>query len=295
MRKAEYLRSAAIMGALVFLSASGFAADRPYRTSQEPYPVSNPQPEETDVWAGGWYLRGDAGISVPFEPTLKTDTPISAIKYEDVKTDVSGFGGLGFGYAFSNGIRVDLTADYTLPYQITGFGSRASSTSSSVPTVFETKIQSATVMANGYYDIGTWSNITPYLGAGVGVSWTRVTDSFLDPDIAIELAKVQGLTVHMDGANNRQADYDSYNFAWALMAGAAIRLSDHFDVDVGYRYLNTGTTRSGGTMATDPRATLTGGVANPDQGQTKSLNNYTRILDSGEHQMRIGIRYKFTP
>ncbi len=81
-----------------------------------------------------------------------------------------------------------------------------------------------------YFDIPTGSMITPYLGAGAGYGWGTV-----------------------DGGRDRDG------FAYALMAGASVDLTDNVSADVGYRFRN--------------------------------------VLSSGdnpmEHQVLVGLRYKF--
>ena len=89
----------------------------------------------------------------------------------------------------------------------------------------------ATGLANLYFDIPMDSIITPYIGAGAGYGWGTV-----------------------DGGNN-----DKDGFAYALMAGASVSLTDNLDLDVGYRY----------------REVMTGG------------NN------PAEHQILTGLRYGF--
>ena len=39
---------------------------------------------------------------------------------------------------------------------------------------------------------------------------------------------------------DRRASGTYYNFAWALMAGAAYDIYDHTKLEIGYRYLNLG-------------------------------------------------------
>ena len=61
----------------------------------------------------------------------------------------------------------------------------------------------STITGNLYFDIPMDSVITPYLGAGAGYGWTGGRDE---------------------------------GFAFALMAGAELSLSDNLSADLGYRY-----------------------------------------------------------
>ena len=65
----------------------------------------------------------------------------------------------------------------------------------------------STALGNLYFDIPTNTMITPYLGAGAGYGWGTV-----------------------DGGNDKDG------FAFAIMAGASIGLTDSIDMDVGYRF-----------------------------------------------------------
>ena len=64
-----------------------------------------------------------------------------------------------------------------------------------------------TALANAYFDIPTGTAFTPYLGAGAGYGWGTV-----------------------DGGDDKDG------FAYALMAGVGVNLSDNVALDVGYRF-----------------------------------------------------------
>ncbi len=66
-----------------------------------------------------------------------------------------------------------------------------------------------TVMANGYYDMETNSEITPYLMAGAGI---------LNADVS-------------------WASDTSTSFAWQVGAGLGFKIDNNMTFDVGYRYL----------------------------------------------------------
>lgn len=66
-----------------------------------------------------------------------------------------------------------------------------------------------TVMANGYYDFDSGSNITPYLMAGAGVA---------DVDVS-------------------WSTNDSTSFVWQIGAGVGYKVDDNITLDLGYRYI----------------------------------------------------------
>ncbi len=115
--------------------------------------------------------------------------------------DAAGLG-VGVGYQYNAWLRGDITLDYQ-------FGSRFPIGDN--PDVANAKLWSSALFANGYIDLGTWYGVTPYVGAGVGTAYNHVAQ---------------------DGR---------WNFAYALMAGAAYHLSPNLSVDFGYRFADLGT------------------------------------------------------
>jgi opacity protein-like surface antigen len=133
--------------------------------------------------------------------------------------------GLGVGYQFSSWLRGDVTLDYQ-------FGSRFAVSDN--PIVANGNMWSSAVFANGYVDLGTWYGVTPYVGAGVGTAYN-----------------------HLESEGR-------WNFAYALMAGAAYHLSPNLSVDFGYRYA--------------------------DLGSAVAFNN--SLIDVTAHEFKVGFRYK---
>lgn len=79
-----------------------------------------------------------------------------------------------------------------------------------------TKIESQSLMINGYYDIDTGSKLTPYVGAGIGY------------------AKIKGKVLESSYSE------DGNNFAWQVGAGVGYALNDKVSLDAGYRYVDYG-------------------------------------------------------
>lgn len=135
----------------------------------------------------GWYLRGDVGYSIETSG--------------DADSKWSGSG--GFGYHFNDFVRSDLTVEYNKG-SFSGAGSQ--------------DFTSYGFMLNGYFDLGTYVGITPYVGGGVGYmnsGWDDYTD---------------GLGVTYNGVSD-------WRFAYQLSAGLAYNLTRNLKLDVGYRYL----------------------------------------------------------
>jgi opacity protein-like surface antigen len=102
------------------------------------------------------------------------------------------------------------------------------------------------LLANGYLDLGTWDGFTPYIGAGAGVTWARINQSV---NFAFNGMPCQASCGFIPNGGNivTFADFDNsqskltWRFAWAAMAGVAIAMTDHTQLDVGYRFLDLGT------------------------------------------------------
>jgi opacity protein-like surface antigen len=126
----------------------------------------------------------------------------------------------GVGCYLTDHLRADLTVGYRSTTKLRdGFNSLSA------------KLTSYNAMINGYFDLGDFGAITPYVGAGIGVARNRVH--------SIDLPAGQSA-----GTNT--------SLAWALHAGASFQLSDNVSLDASYRYIDLGKTKS--SSAVDPVA-----------------------------------------
>ena len=78
-------------------------------------------------------------------------------------------------------------------------------------------------IANTYVDLGTISGITPYVGAGAGLIYSRHNVDIDAPSVGIDFEGV-----------NRQ-----YNFAYTLNAGVAYKVANNTSIDLGYQFLHS--------------------------------------------------------
>jgi opacity protein-like surface antigen len=196
-------------------------------------------PVFVEQYQSGWYLRADLGYR--WNDLDGIDRVIGAVPTGTTIDDrfTAGFGG---GYK-AGWFRSDVTLDWA---------PRASVTA--VTPDYRMKIETTTLLANFYLDLGTWSGFTPYVGAGVGMSWNRTSDYMSN---ALLLPGLDGL---------KEARWE---FAWAAIAGMSYHLSPNLLLDASYRYLNLGD-------AITPIA---------------SNNNQLTIKDMTAQEVRIGLRY----
>ena len=138
----------------------------------------------------GWYLRGDVGyaFSHKFDDTSNNPGFSSSQTLFD--------GSIGMGYHFNDYFRADLNFGI-LPsnkfgdsIDTTCAGSTTTTTTDNISNTITSQIttrptsqpckgssdasnKAYSLMANGYVDLGTYVGITPYIGAGAGVVYSK--------------------------------------------------------------------------------------------------------------------------
>ncbi len=199
----------------------------------------DPAPQTKVEFGTGWYIRGDTAWAFDNGPVLSpTLSSVSSKVRNAVSVD------LGSGYKYNNWVRGDLTLGFFSTQPIFAGGTPYAGS-----TPYMTgELKKYLLLLNGYVDLGTWYGITPYVGAGAGGDLINSVN--LLPTSAF--------------INSTQ----KYNFAWALMAGAAYNLTDNASIEIGYRYVNFGN--------------FTGG--NSSTGATFSKN-------LSAQEIRLGVRY----
>jgi opacity protein-like surface antigen len=264
------LKRAAIAGTAVFaIIPAAYAADLPPIIQKAPIPVAE---------FGGWYLRGDIGISNERAGSFWQEgfganpAPLSV---QQVTKEFSGAGifGLGFGYEFNSWLRFDVTGEYRSSASFRGYDIATAANGTTIipehPTVNKTEW---VFLGNMYIDLGTWWSITPFVGAGVGVANVRL-NGFNDFAIA-SLDPVLGATLL--NANNAAPDGSKWNFAWAIHAGLAYNVTPNFVVELAYRYLDMGDGVTGSPIT---------GFDGTLQGTRFHIDNIT------SHDLKLGIRW----
>jgi opacity protein-like surface antigen len=229
-------------GAVSLLSSAAFAAD----LGVAPAPYYAPPPAEE---FGGWYLRGDIGFS---NQSAKNVLDTDSAAYNNVAVaQTSSFGsagiyGGGVGYQFNNWFRADVTGQYrgksnfTGLDVITGTGPFAGFVGTDNYTATKSELL---FLANAYADLGTWWCITPFVGAGIGTARVSIAN-FTDTGDFIN-----------GGIQNHSFDYagegSKWNFAWALHAGLAYKVSPGLTLEVAYSFVNLGSGITGPTYSFD--------------------------------------------
>ena len=81
-------------------------------------------------------------------------------------------------------------------------------------------------MANAYLDLGTWWCLTPYIGAGFGGAYNRITG-----------VQDTGINPTAPSASADLGRRGNWNFAWNAQAGLTYNVTNNFKVDLTVRYL----------------------------------------------------------
>jgi len=259
----------AAAAALVAWSAGGAPAAKAADLSLPP--VYEPEASPIVEFGSGWYLRADANA---YDMTYHSNVFGSLGN--------TNFGAtLGVGYQFNSMFRVDLTYDYQTPFTknttsyyesgiIQGWTSAYAlnpvygcpiGVDAINPGYVDTdsctrnswsKVTSNVYLVNAYLDLAHWNGVTPYIGAGAGLSVVetqanatyRFSNGTLYGDGNNYCGGNTGNAAlpcyHLGYWNNVGPKATAYNFAYALMAGFSYDVSSMLKVDIGYRYLNMG-------------------------------------------------------
>jgi len=254
------VKSLIAAGAASLLSSMAFAADM----TIAPPPMYVP-PSVEDF--GGWYLRGDIGFSNQRVKRLSNVLDAgNTTSVQNLGFNTAGIFGLGLGYRVNNWFRADVTGEYRGNSQFFGTDVISFPGGFGAHTYHATKSESL-ALANAYVDLGTWWGVTPFVGAGAGAARVSIANF---TDFGVTSAGV--LPAPAFGEN-----LSKWNFAWALHAGVAYRVSPNFTVELAYRYLDMGDGLTGDLKAFDG---------------TNNIVNPTTFKGLTSHDLKMGVRWQ---
>lgn len=142
----------------------------------------------------GFYTRFDTGYSAGARRGVEKGVAVQT----------------GFGWKKSV-FRGEFTVEYTRNRTKNAFDAAGSS---------HTRLMSLAAMASGYADLFTVKGVTPYIGAGAGVSRNDL------PDFVVDGRQFFGNT--------------KYRLAWKAVAGVGINLPARLVLDMGFSYASLG-------------------------------------------------------
>lgn len=238
----------AIAGALALLATTANAADLPVA----PTVVFSP-----------WYLRADIGMTNQQVKRLDNILYVgNDIEPVGMEFDAGMLFGLGIGVQHNNWLRFDLTGEFRSNADFSGLDIV---NGGSFNDEYTAKKREWLFLLNAYLDLGRWWYVTPFVGAGVGVSQITISN-FTD---ICSSGCPGGSVAFADTASK-------WNFAWALHAGLAFQASNNLTFELAYRYTNLGDGITGDIV------TSTG---------VNDFVNPMHFKDITSHDVKIGLRW----
>ncbi len=225
---------AIILGGAFVLGAASFA-------QAADLPMPPPPPIAPFPVVSGWYLRGDVGVG--FDELSSFSSSDANAGIPGFSYDGSGLGrqaifGGGAGYQFNNWFRADVTGEYRTPTKFWAYENYAGTTPacSTCIDAYTGSVRTFDVLANGYFDIGTWYGFTPFVGAGIGAAFHSFEGL---TDVGVQT-----------GGFGQAPTSNTTQFAWALMAGVAYSFTPNWKLELSYRYLDMGNVASNSIICT---------------------------------------------
>ena len=170
---------------------------------------------------GGWYLRGDIGYRIATIDQAVSTPPFPSPRENDLSNGLTATFGAGIKTSW---LRTDVTLDYLSATEYTGRYVAPGDTTA--------RVQAVTALFNGYFDLGTWYRLTPYVGAGAGAGYVSISDF-----------RSTNAPPFVNG------DSDQWKFVWAGMAGVGWAVAPNLTLDFGYRYLSLGNLETASSAA----------------------------------------------
>jgi opacity protein-like surface antigen len=245
-------------GAMSAISGTVFAADLP------PPPVYIPPVQEF----GGWYLRGDIGMTNQQLKSLDSNASSLITSQSGLGFDSSMLWGVGVGYQFNNWFRMDVTGQYRGAANFHGSQTILRSPNDHLADNYTGSKTEGLFLVNAYADLGTWWCLTPFIGAGVGTSYNYIS-GFRDDGVS---ALGPSVTYF--------ANHGQWNFAWAAHAGLAYAVSPNLTMELAYSYVDLGNAAPGNFTAYDGSISGTTSV---------------RFKDITSHDLKLGLRWAIDP
>lgn len=254
------------------IAVAAMAALAPQATRAADLPPLMPPPPIQEY--GGWYLRGDIGMTNQLVGKLNNiQFPGTAnLVIHDKNFEAGMLFGIGIGYKHNNWFRWDITGEYRGETGFHGFDTWTDGAGDPRFNNYTGKKSEWLLMWNAYLDLGTWHSITPFIGAGIGAAQVSI-HSFRDAGIAYAVPNDLGSAFPTMAYANSAS---KWNMAWALHAGFAYNVTPNFTIELAYRYLNLGNGQSGDIIAFDG---------------TNSVNNPMIFEKITSHDVKLGVRW----
>ncbi|HEX9469787.1 MAG TPA: outer membrane beta-barrel protein, partial [Bradyrhizobium sp.] len=188
---------------------------------------------------GGWYLRGDIGMTNQRMKSLDNPDPNAALFTSvGMGFDSATLFDVGVGYQFNNWFRADITGQWRGKANFHGSQFTDAFAGSALVDNYSASKSEAVFMANAYVDLGTWWCVTPFIGAGIGTSYNRIS-GFRDDGTGSTFGVARPPSV------TYAADNGKWNLAWAVHTGLAYKVTPNVTLELGYSYISLGDATTG--------------------------------------------------
>ncbi len=224
---ASRLRPCILAAAFMLAATAARAADY-----SPPPPVYVPPPVIEEF--SGWYLRGDIGFSNQSVESLSATnySNFASVQNATKDFDAAPFYGIGVGYYFNDWLRFDVTGEYRAKANFHGLDIGALPGGGFADDRYTASKSEWTFLFNGYIDLGTWDNFTPFVGAGVGATY-NIISNFGDISACVNSGSCTGSDAYGDTGSK-------WNLAWALYAGIGYKVTKNVSLEFAYRYIDLG-------------------------------------------------------
>lgn len=190
------------------------------------------------------------------------------------------FGGaLAIGYNFNKRFNIPIRTEleYSMFSEAEAKGSRSTTYPIGIveTTSLKQKFDIQTLFVNAYYDFKTGTQLTPYIGGGLGVAFVNSkTSGTLGVVFPLALG---GLNDSIGSSSSRKMNS---NFAWNIGAGIGWDINEQWTLDLGYRFVGLGKVKSN-----------TATYITPDQTGRFEFNS--KVDNLYMHQVALGVRFSF--
>jgi opacity protein-like surface antigen len=294
------------IAAAAMIAAAGPAlagGDVIYTGVKDPYAAAVPVPAPMPIpeYDAEYYVRFDTGAAWITDGDLSESGYGMSLRGADDLEPLEFFS-IGAGKYLTPNIRAEIAGDlYTRGEVLKGQQDLTSIVNFDATTVGATgtdittyaierqesvKFEQDTVMLNFYYDFNNSSRFTPYVGAGIGATYRKMTRTVSEVAECQSLTNATDINRNCNNANDnpdfadaedltieeRTTEGRRWDVAGSLMAGVAVQITDDVLWDTGYRYM----WQSGGVIVNSP-----------------AFNDSTSTMefkDVAQHQLRTGIR-----
>ena len=186
----------------------------------------------------GWYLRGEIGMTNQNLGSLTNPDPNAQnFSSAGMGFDSATMWGGGIGYQVNDWLRFDAAGEYRGRANFHG-SQYLSGPGFALADNYSGSKSESVFLVNAYIDLGTWWYITPFIGAGIGASYNRIS-SFRDDGVNTQFGVAQPASV------TYATDAGKWNLAWDLTAGLAYRVTPGLTLELSYRYINLGSATTG--------------------------------------------------